>query len=128
MLLDLLAHLFKLDPRSNVDTADDADARQRFEDAVLGMGAAQEADDGDDALHLDGLQALSHGPLAADLNDMIDALLAGSQLASGFTPVRVLAVVDDVVGAELLEDFGFLGGRGGRDDGGARGFGELGAC
>jgi hypothetical protein len=92
------------------------------------MGAAQEADNGDDALHFDRLQALSHGPLAADLNNVIDALLAGGQLASGLAPVRVLAVVDDVVGTEVLEDFSLLGRRGGCDDSGARSFCELGAC
>jgi hypothetical protein len=71
------------------------------------------------------VQALRHGALAADLDDVLDALAVGRQLARRLAPVRVLAVVDDVVRAELLEDGGFVGGGGGRDDGCARGFGEL---
>ncbi|KAK3898974.1 squalene epoxidase-domain-containing protein [Staphylotrichum tortipilum] len=78
-------------------------------DVVLGLGARQQANDGDDALHLDGAQALRHGPLAADLDDVLDALTAGRQRPRRLAPVQVLAVVDDVVGAEFLEDIS-LGG------------------
>ena len=61
---------------------------------------------------------------AADLHDMIDAAPA-SELARGLSPVRVLAVVDDVIRAELAQALE-LGWRGrGRDDARARGFGEL---
>jgi hypothetical protein len=34
---------------------------------------------------------------------MLDALSVGGQLARGLTPVGILAVVDDMVGAELLQ-------------------------
>lgn len=50
---------------------------------------------------------------------------AGRQLARRLAPLGVLDVVDDVVGAELLELVGFGFGGGGGDDAGAGGFGEL---
>lgn len=56
---------------------------------------------------------------------MVAADAAGRQLARGFAPLGVLDVVDDVVGAELLELVGLGFGRGGGDDAGAGGFGEL---
>jgi len=71
------------------------------------------------------VQALRHGALAANLDDVLDALTVGRQLARRLAPARVFAVVDDVVGAELLEDCGLFGRRRGRDDGRPGGFGEL---
>lgn len=49
----------------------------------------------------------------------------GGQGLGGFAPVGVVAVVDDVVGAEGLELFGFGRGAGRCDDSCASGDGEL---
>ena len=119
------AHLLQLLPATDVDTADSADLAQGLEDAVLGLGTTEEANEGDDTLVLDGLEGLAHGILTTDLDDVVNTLLVDSQLAGGLTPVLVLAVVDDVVGAELLEGLHLLLGGGGGDDASAGRLGEL---
>lgn len=55
---------------------------------------------------------------------MVDTSAAGKLLGLG-SPLRGLAVVDDVVGAELLEELGLLAGAGGSDDLCAGSLGEL---
>ena len=125
MLLDKLAHILELAVGANIDTANGADFVQSLEDVVLGLGTAQEANDGDDALHLDGVEALSEGARTADLDDVLNALAAGGQLAGRLAPVGVLGVVDDVVGAQLLEDLALLLGRSGSDDRRAGSLGKL---
>jgi len=56
---------------------------------------------------------------------VVDAATSGGQLTSGGAPLGRLLVVDDMVGAELLEDLDLVGGRCGGDDLCACGFGEL---
>lgn len=55
---------------------------------------------------------------------MIDADTAG-EIACGLTPVRVLLVVDDVLGTELPESLGLFDRGCGCDYSSAGGFGEL---
>jgi hypothetical protein len=55
---------------------------------------------------------------------MIDAA-AASELAGGLSPVRVLAVIDDVIRTKLAQALELGGRRRGRNDARTRGFGEL---
>ena len=71
--------------------------------------AADEADDGDDAVNGDGLERLRHGRGPADLDDVLHAGAAGRQLLGLLAPVGRLLVVDDMVGAVLLQQLGLLG-------------------
>ena len=63
--------------------------------------------------------------LAADLDDVVSSRPVGGELARRGAPVGIIAVVDDVVCAELLEGLGLGGGGGGRDYLCASCFGEL---
>lgn len=56
---------------------------------------------------------------------MVNTLVVGSELAGSLAPVGVLAVVDDVIGTELLEHLALLLGRSGSDNLGTTGLGEL---
>jgi hypothetical protein len=56
---------------------------------------------------------------------VLDADAAGRQLLGLLAPVGGLLVVDDVVGAVLLQQLGLLGGAGSRDDAGAGSLCEL---
>lgn len=117
-------HVLHLLAGADVDAAGGADVGQALDEGGLDVDAAEEADDGDDALVLDGLEALLQRAGAADLDHDVDAH-AARQLARRRAPVCVLAVVDDVVGAELLHGRLLILGRRRRDDGCAGGFGEL---
>jgi hypothetical protein len=120
------AHVLHLQARADEDTADGADVHEGVEVGRLVLAhAADEADDGDDAVNGDGLERLRHSRGPADLDDVLDADAAGRQLLGLLTPVGRLLVVDDVVGAVLLQQLGLLGGAGGRDDAGAGSLCEL---
>jgi hypothetical protein len=69
----------------------------------LGVHAAQESNDANDTLELDALEALLEGPGAANFDDVVDTGVVACQTASDLAPVWLCLVVDDVVGAELLE-------------------------
>jgi hypothetical protein len=98
------AHVLHLQARADEDTADGADVHEGVEVGRLVLAhAADEADDGDDAVNGDGLERLRHGSGSADLDDVLDADAAGRQLLGLLTPVGRLLVVDDVVGAVLLQ-------------------------
>lgn len=118
-------HLLHELPATDIDTANSANPAQRLEDALLGLSTAEETNNGNDTLILDSSQALAEGAGTTDLNDMVNTLVVGSELAGGLAPVGVLAVVDDVIGAELLEHLGLLLGRGGGDHLGTTRLGEL---
>lgn len=123
--LDGLVHLLELLSAADVDTADSANVDESVEKSgLLVVGAADEANDGDDTLEADGLERLLEGVGAANFDDVLDADAAGDLLCR-LTPVGVLAVVDDVVGTELLELVALCLGRGGGDDTGTGGLGEL---
>lgn len=83
--------------------------------------AAGEADDEDAAVPGDALGGLVDE--ADGVVDDVDALFVGGQLLDLGGPVGVV-VGEDVVGAVLLGDFELAGGRGGGDDGGAKGLGD----
>jgi len=57
---------------------------------------------------------------------VVNPEVVGGEGFGGFTPVGVVFVVDDVVGAEFLEGVGFSGGASCGDNAGAGGFGKLG--
>lgn len=123
--LNRRAHLLQLLSASNINTTNSADLAEGLKDVILRLGASEESNKRDDALVLDGLEGLLHGILTTNLDDVVDALAVGGQLAGGLAPVLVLAVVDDVVGAEFFERLHLLGGRGGGNDAGTGGLGEL---
>lgn len=123
--LDSPCHILHLQPAANQDTADCADVVQSLEESRLVLlHAADEADDGDDAVDGDGLQTLGHGLGPADLDNVLHAH-AASELLGLLAPVGHLLVVDDVVGAVRLERLGLGTGRCGCDDACACCFGEL---
>lgn len=117
-------HSLQLLSASNVDASECADVAQRVESSRLRLDATQEADDRDDTLELDSLHALLERRGATDLKDVVHAG-ATRQLLGGGAPVRVLLVVDDVVGAQLLQGLELVGGGRGGDDLRAGGLGEL---
>lgn len=118
-------HILHLGLGADEDAAGGADAAEDVQESRLGLGAAEEADDADDALHLDGGQRVLHGVGTADLEDVVHTLAVGGQALGRLAPVGVLIVVYDVVGTELLEHLTLLLGRGGGDDRGASSLGEL---
>lgn len=127
--LDRPHHLLKLAPRTDKHPSEGTKVPQSMNNpcVTLGLHATKEANDIDHPIRPDGLDALFLRLGTAHLEDLIHALTVG-ELAGGFAPVGVLLVVDDVVGTEFLEDFGFFGCRGGCNDSGACGFGELIPC
>lgn len=119
------AHVLHELPAADVDTANSADSAEGLEDALLGLSTTEETNDGDDTLVLDGNHALAEGAGTTDLNNVVNTLVVGGELAGGLAPVGVLAVVDDVISTELLEHLGLLLGGGGGDHLGTTGLGEL---
>lgn len=118
-------HSLQLLSASNVDASECADVAQCVESRRRRLHAAQEADNGNDTLELDSLHTLLERRSTTDLKNVVHAGATSCQLLGGGAPVRVLLVVDDVVGAQLLQGLELVGrGRGG-DDLGAGGLGEL---
>lgn len=118
-------HLLHLGLGPDENTAGGADAAEDIENSRLRLSTAEETDDADNALHLDGGQRVLHGVGTADLDDVVHTLAVGGQALGRLAPVCVLLVVDDVVGTELLEHLTLLLGGSGGDHGGASGLGEL---
>lgn len=125
--LDGPHHVLHLRPRADIHAPRDADLGQCLQQrrVALRVRVAQEPDDADDALEPDRLQALLQRAGSADVQHVVDALVVVRELTRRLAPVRILFVVDHVVGAQLLEEFEFIVRRCGSDDGGAGGFGEL---
>lgn len=124
--IDRLVHLLKLQPTPHQYPPDCTDVVQALQETRLLLAhAAEETNDADDTLGLDGLEALGHGFGAADFEDVVDTEAVRGGRFGGGAPVGVVFVVDDGVGAEFAEGVGFGGGAGGGDDAGASGFGEL---
>lgn len=92
---------------------------------ALRLRRPQKPNQTDNPFKADALEALLQRARTADFEDVIDAFAVPRQLARCLAPVGVGFVVDDVVGAQGLEFFGFLRARGCCDDGCAGGFGEL---
>lgn len=124
--VDGAIHLLELHSRAHQDPAHDADMVQALQEAgLVPWCATQEPDDGDDAVDFDGVEALRHGGGTADLEDVVNALFVVGEFLGLFPPVGVGFVVDDVMGAEMLQFLGlFLRARR-RDDGCTGGSGEL---
>lgn len=126
MRLNRLHHLLQLNPTTRKDRPRRKHLRQAPLEAhlVLARPASQEANNGDDAAHPDGLDALLHLVDAGHLDDDVDAAAAGEFLRR-LAPFAVVLVADDVVGAEFLQGLDFAGRSGGGNDSCAGGFGEL---
>lgn len=124
--LNRFNHLFQLDPAARKHRSRRKHLRQAPLEAhfVFARPASQEADDGDDAAHTDGLDALLHLVDAGNLDNDFDAAAAGEFLRR-LAPFAVVLVVDDVVGAEFLQGLDFAGRSGGGNDPCAGGFGKL---
>lgn len=90
---------------AHINTPNSANVAESVQNAglVLGASTTQEADDTDDTLELDALEALAERTTAANLDDMIHTRTLGGQLAGRLAPVRIVLVVDDMVGSELLK-------------------------
>lgn len=123
--LDSAAHVLHLGTATDQETTGGAEVGKAVEEAgVVLASTTNEADDRDDTIDLDGIERLLHGRGSGDLDDVVDTSTAGDLLSLG-TPLGSLLVVDDVVGAELLEELSLLAGAGGSDDLGASSLGEL---
>lgn len=122
-------HILHLRPRADVNSPESADVLQSIQDLRIRIGTrlctANEADDTDHSFEFDGLQTLPHRRGTTNFQDVVDTLAVRSELASCFTPVRVLLVVQDVIGAEFLEGFGLFSRGCGCNNSGAGGFSEL---
>lgn len=96
---------------THVDTTNGANVAESVDDARLPFGTSttKESDHTDHTLKLDALEALRERAAATNLNNVVHASTIGSQLASSLAPVRVVLVVDDMVGSELLELLSLLG-------------------
>lgn len=106
--LDSTAHFLHLDSASDEDTASGADVGQVLKETRLFLAwAGNKANDGDEATDLDTGQALLHGRGAGNLDDVVNTD-ASCQFLGLDAPFGSLAVVDDVVGAELLEELSLL--------------------
>lgn len=125
--LNRSAHLLHLLSGANIDTTDGTDGAQDVEHlgSVGVREAADHADYVDDTVVADGREGLLKSGGSADLNDEVDTLLTGSEGLCGGAPGGVGAVVDDVVGTELLELLLLLGGGGGGDNDGTGSLSEL---
>lgn len=125
--LNGLDHVVHQGLATNVDTPHGTDVAQRVEDAglALGVNTTKETDDADHTLELDGLETLGKSSSAANLDNVVHTRVVGGQLAGRFAPVGVGLVVDNVVGAELLQLLGLRVRRGSGNDSRTGGFSEL---
>ena len=107
--LDGPVHLLKLQPGPHDQPAHRTHGCQRIDHGrrVLAL-AAQKADDGDQPVHAHRLQALRHGDVPADLDDVVHALAVGRELARRLAPGLVGLVVDDMRGAQVGEPLGLV--------------------
>ncbi len=115
--VDGAAHVLELHSVTHKHTTRGKQVAETLEEArlLLVVGAAHEADNGNDARRLDGLDALAHRRRPRHLDDVVDAD-AARDLARLGAPFDRLLVVDDVVGAELPQRrLLVLGARGGND-------------
>jgi hypothetical protein len=123
--LDGRDHVLHQSLGADKDATGSADVDKSIHQGVLGGRSSQEPNDADDSLISDGRQTLLYCTLSSDLDDVVDTLAVVRESASGLAPVRVLPVVNNMVGAELLEGLALLLGRCSRNDGCTSSLGEL---
>lgn len=123
--LNSTAHVLHLSTTSNKETSGSAEVGKAVEETrVVLTSAANEADNRDDTVNLDGVEGLLHGCRAGNLDNVVDTSAAGKLLGLG-SPLRSLAVVDDVVSTKLLKKLSLLSRAGSSDDLGSSSLGEL---
>ena len=115
--VNCLIHLLKLLPATDQGASDNACRLQHLQEARLVLAVSgQEANDRDHSVDLDSVERLFDGFGPSDFDDVVDAQATRTKLLGGLAPVLIGLVVDDVVGAELLESFGFCVAAGSCDD------------
>lgn len=102
--LNSLVHLLKLQPRAHEHTTDSADVAQSLDEArlLLAFHTSKETDHANDAVNANGLERVLHRVRTAHFHNVLHAR-ATRQLLRRLAPVLVLLVVDDMVGAQLLQ-------------------------
>lgn len=115
--LNGLDHVIHQSLASDVYAPNGADVVECFKHArlTLVINTSEETNDTNCALELDALQTLSKSSRATHFDNVVDTDVVGSQRASGFAPVGVRPVVNDMVRSKLLELLG-LRIRGGRSN------------
>lgn len=123
--LNSTAHILHLSTASNKETSGSAEVGKAVEETRVALvGAADEADNRNDTIDLDGVEGLLHGCRTSNLDDVVDTSTAGELLGLG-SPLRSLAVVDDVVSTKLLKKLSLLSRAGSSDDLCTSSLGEL---
>jgi hypothetical protein len=123
--LNSTAHILHLSTASNKETSGSAEVRKAVEETRVALiSAANKADNGDDTVDLDGVEGLLHGCRTSNLDDVVNTSTAGELLGLS-TPLRSLAVVDDVVSTKLLKKLSLLSRAGSSNDLCTSSLGEL---
>ena len=123
--LNSTAHILHLGTASNKETSGSAEVGKAVEETRVALiSAANEANNRDDTVDLDSVEGLLHGCRTSNLDDVVDTSTAGEFLGLG-SPLRSLAVVDDVVSTKLLKKLSLLSRAGSSDDLCTSSLGEL---
>lgn len=125
--LDGVDHVIHQRLAADIHTAHSADVAQGLQNVGDGAGvhSTQEANNTNDALELDALEALLQGAGASNLNDVVNPDVVARQTARDLAPIGLGFVVNNVVGTEVLKALALLFGRGCCDHSCARCFCEL---
>lgn len=123
--LNSTAHILHLGTASNKETSGGAEVGKAVEETRVALiSATNEANNRDDTVDLDSVEGLLHGCRTSNLDDVVDTSTAGEFLGLG-SPLRSLAVVDDVVSTKLLKKLSLLSRAGSSDDLCTSSLGEL---
>lgn len=124
--LDSADHILEQITATNVHSTDSADVAQGIQNLrlALGFSSTKESDDADDSLELDSLNTLLQSARSANFQNVFDTNSVG-KLAGRLTPIRVVSIIDDMVGTKLLQDLFLVGGGGGSDDSGTSSLSKL---
>lgn len=102
-LLQKLHHILEHTASSKIDAPEDAEFPQRAHhvwDLPAGAGASDHPSDCDQAVKPDGAQRLGHRRGPDHVDNVVDAAPLGREASGQFAPVRVLSVIDNMLGTE----------------------------